>query len=53
MTKPKPYQEQYCKKHDQYYGKHLTECPICAGERMYNPNCHIPKIKGEKSASTN
>ena len=28
------YQEQYCEKHNQHYGEHLHQCPICAGEKL-------------------
>lgn len=31
---PKKYQEQYCKKHNQYYASYLPQCPICRGEKM-------------------
>ena len=27
------YDQQYCKKHDQKYGDHLHQCPICVGEK--------------------
>lgn len=32
MTQKVLYRDQYCEKHDQYYGKHLHRCPICWGE---------------------
>jgi len=28
------YKEQYCEKHNQHYGYHLHQCPICVGEEM-------------------
>jgi len=28
------YDQQYCEKHNQKYGSHLHECPICRGEKM-------------------
>jgi len=28
------YEEQNCDKHNQRYGKHLTACPICLGEKL-------------------
>lgn len=28
------YDQQYCEKHDQKYGDHLHQCPICAGEEL-------------------
>ena len=28
------YNQQYCEKHNQYYGDHLHRCPICWGEQM-------------------
>lgn len=36
------YDQQYCEKHNQKYGSHLHECPICRGEKM---TCAIPKDK--------
>jgi len=52
-----PYDEQYCLSHNQRYGAHLRECPICVGEKVepigitlardctdqpdYCPKCHI------------
>ena len=38
------YKDQYCEKHDQYYGKHLHQCPICRGE-----NTGPAYIKEEKT----
>lgn len=28
------YHDKYCKIHDQWYGDHLSQCPICVGETM-------------------
>lgn len=34
MADDKLYHDQYCKTHDQWYGKHLRCCPICVGEEL-------------------
>lgn len=34
MNKKSKYNQQYCKKHNQYYADYLPECPICKGEKM-------------------
>jgi DNA-binding helix-hairpin-helix protein with protein kinase domain len=36
------YTQQYCEKHNQYYGDHLHRCPICWGEELGQiPIAHI------------
>jgi hypothetical protein len=32
------YNQQYCKKHKQYYADFLHQCPICRGEPMTVPS---------------
>lgn len=36
MNKP-DYSEKHCQKHNQDYADFLTECPVCAGEKMKKP----------------
>ena len=38
------YQEQYCEKHNQYYGDHLHECPICRGEKITYAESKINEV---------
>jgi len=37
------YRQQFCEKHNQYYGDHLHRCPICWGEEL-GKNPPKPKI---------
>lgn len=39
------YQDQFCEKHNQYYGAHLHECPICVGEKFDISTVNSPDIR--------
>lgn len=40
----------YCKKHDLEYMDHLDKCPICEGEKLWDPPTP-PKKKKENKGS--